>query len=130
MIVGKKILLNFLGALFICGAISCGKVELEFKSIGDAVAAGAIHENSYIPDCLPLSSTDIYVSFDPDLNIGRGGFRFDTKDRKEFEIMLEKNTDKGASLNFEFTENGEIYRYKRHCLSIDWENGNGEFIIE
>ena len=102
---------------------SCGRVEKHYNNYAEAERAGAIHENSFLPACLPISAHDINLQFDPDTDDGKGSFAFSPDETKAFKEKL---------IHYRLTSSAggvETYQANNHTLNIDWAHSSVTFKV-
>ncbi len=109
------------------------RVDQRFATYHEAVAAGALHVDSYIPPFIPKSATNIHDVHNADINTGHGSFEFDADDVDDFkqsivqdelpDAELEKLRDLPAPQE-------KAYRRDYYLLLVDWELGECRWWLE
>ncbi len=109
------------------------EVDQRFATHQEAVDAGALHGNSFIPPFTPKSATDIHDIHDADINTGHGSFSFDPNNAEDFRKSIAQQEVDTAELKALETipEPGEeAYRTEDHVLFVDWDAGKCRYWLE
>lgn len=112
---------------------SCDVVEQRFATYQDAVDAGALHSNSFIPPFAPKSATHIHDVHNPDTNTGSGSFRFDPTDAKDSEGSLLRNDlsdTERQRLKEVPGQREKAYKVDVYLLFVDRDEGTCRYWIE
>jgi hypothetical protein len=109
------------------------RVDQRFATYQEAVAAGALHEGSFIPPFIPKSATNNHDVHNADINTGHGSFEFHVDDAEDFkqsivnnelpEAELEKLADLPARQE-------KAYRRGYYLLFVDWKVGECRWRLE